>query len=642
MAGPDVDVVITEIGGTVGDIESLPFLEAARQVRHDVGRDNVLLPARLAGALHRALGRAEDQADPALGRRAALHRPAAGRDRVPLRPADPGVDEAQDLADVRRRRRGRGQRQRRAVDLRHPQGAALRGARRLRRTPAQPAVPRRRLDRVGRAAAPACTTRTRTSRSRWSASTSTCPTPTSRSRRRCAPAASPTRPRSTCVWVPSDECQTREGAARHLADVDAVCVPGGFGIRGIEGKVGALEYARTHGIPTLGLCLGLQCMVIEFARHVAGIEEADSTEFHPGCAEPVIATMAEQEQFVEGAGDLGGTMRLGLYPAELKDGLGGARRPTARPRSRSGTGTATRSTTPTATGSRRPGWCSPGTSPGQQPGRVRRAAARRAPLLRLDPGAPRAAVAADPAAPAVRGAGRGRDRPAARAAASRSTRPALRRRADEPTRPGRGRPERRLSRRRVRACADRPSLAGARRRADLAGRAPFSVRRDVDLRAGPRPRSGSAGWWSSTPAPWWSWRVDDDERVLVLRQYRHPAAQRFVELPAGPARRTRGRTRWRRRSGSSARRALLLAERVDATCSRRTPRRGCRSERIAYYLARGPDRGAGPGRLRACPRGGGHDARWVPVDDLLDGGAGGPARRRPDGQAVLAYALFRR
>ena len=67
-------------------------------------------------------------------------------------------------------------------------------------------------------------------------------------------------------WVPSDECATPEGAARRLGDVDAICVPGGFGIRGIEGKLGALTYARTHKIPTLGLCLGLQCMVIEFAR----------------------------------------------------------------------------------------------------------------------------------------------------------------------------------------------------------------------------------------------------------------------------------------------------------------------------------------------------------------------------------------
>ncbi len=120
-------------------------------------------------------------------------------------------------------------------------------------------------------------------------------------------------------WVPGT---VRRPARRRqaLSDVDAVCVPGGFGIRGIEGKVGALEYARTHLIPTLGLCLGLQCMVIEYARHVAEIKNADSTEFDTDCAEPVIATMAEQKEFVSGDGDLGGTMRLGLYPAELKDG----------------------------------------------------------------------------------------------------------------------------------------------------------------------------------------------------------------------------------------------------------------------------------------------------------------------------------
>jgi CTP synthase len=121
-------------------------------------------------------------------------------------------------------------------------------------------------------------------------------------------------------WIASDECATPEGAARRLAEVDAVCVPGGFGIRGLEGKLGALTYARTHGIPTLGLCLGLQCMVIEYARNVAGLEKAASTEFDPECPEPVIATMAEQHAYVEGAGDLGGTMRLGLYPAELKEG----------------------------------------------------------------------------------------------------------------------------------------------------------------------------------------------------------------------------------------------------------------------------------------------------------------------------------
>ena len=95
-------------------------------------------------------------------------------------------------------------------------------------------------------------------------------------------------------------------------------MPGGFGIRGIEGKLGALTYARTHGIPTLGLCLGLQCMVIEYARNVAGLEKAASTEFDPDCPEPVIATMEEQKRFVDGAGDLGGTMRLGSLPGRAR------------------------------------------------------------------------------------------------------------------------------------------------------------------------------------------------------------------------------------------------------------------------------------------------------------------------------------
>src|SRR5690606_710926 len=102
------------------------------------------------------------------------------------------------------------------------------------------------------------------------------------------------RARVNIEWIPSDECATPEGAQRKLAEMDAVLVPGGFGIRGIEGKIGALQYARTHGVPTLGLCLGLQSMVIEFARNVAGLDKAASTEFDPDAPEPVIATMAEQ------------------------------------------------------------------------------------------------------------------------------------------------------------------------------------------------------------------------------------------------------------------------------------------------------------------------------------------------------------
>jgi CTP synthase len=121
-------------------------------------------------------------------------------------------------------------------------------------------------------------------------------------------------------WVASDTCETPEGARRQLSGVDAICVPGGFGVRGIEGKLGALTWAREHEIPTLGLCLGLQCMVIEYARNVAGLAGASSSEFEPGTPHPVIATMAEQQHIVAGEGDLGGTMRLGDFPAVLADG----------------------------------------------------------------------------------------------------------------------------------------------------------------------------------------------------------------------------------------------------------------------------------------------------------------------------------
>jgi CTP synthase len=121
-------------------------------------------------------------------------------------------------------------------------------------------------------------------------------------------------------WVASDQCATDEGASRHLGGVDAMCVPGGFGVRGIEGKLGALKFAREHQIPTLGLCLGLQCMVIEYARNAAGLAGANSMEFDDATAHPVVATMSDQRDVVAGERDMGGTMRLGLYPAKLTDG----------------------------------------------------------------------------------------------------------------------------------------------------------------------------------------------------------------------------------------------------------------------------------------------------------------------------------
>jgi CTP synthase len=120
-------------------------------------------------------------------------------------------------------------------------------------------------------------------------------------------------------WVASDLCETPDGAAEQLGDVDGILVPGGFGVRGIEGKLGALTYARENMIPTLGICLGLQCMVIEYARTVVGLADASSSEFDPDTKFPVIATMQEQVDIISD-GDMGGTMRLGLYEAALTPG----------------------------------------------------------------------------------------------------------------------------------------------------------------------------------------------------------------------------------------------------------------------------------------------------------------------------------
>ncbi len=164
-------------------------------------------------------------------------------------------------------------------------------------------------------------------------------------------------------WVASDECATPAGAAKHLGDVDAVCVPGGFGIRGIEGKLGALTYTRTHGIPTLGLCLGLQCMVIEYTREVLGLGEGRLHRVRPG-------------HHRAGHRDDGraGRHRRRCRATSVARCAWGSTRPSSRrapssvrrtapPRSRSATGTATRSTTPTARTSRRPVWSSPGPRP---------------------------------------------------------------------------------------------------------------------------------------------------------------------------------------------------------------------------------------------------------------------------------------
>ena len=117
-------------------------------------------------------------------------------------------------------------------------------------------------------------------------------------------------------WINSEECADEKQCAELLKDVQGVVVPGGFGVRGIEGKLNVIKYVREHNVPFLGICLGMQCAVIEYARHMAGLKGANSTEFDENCTYPVIDLMAEQKN-IKG---YGGSMRLGAYDCHLKKG----------------------------------------------------------------------------------------------------------------------------------------------------------------------------------------------------------------------------------------------------------------------------------------------------------------------------------
>ena len=319
MGGPDIDVVIHEIGGTVGDIESLPFLEAARQVRHEIGRENVFF---LHVSLVPYIGPSgELKTKPTQHSVAALRQVGIQPDAVVCR-ADRAipdsvkrkislmcdVDESAVVA---------------AIDapsiydipkVLHAEGLDATVVRRLdlRFRDVDWTRWNDLLDRVHHPKEEVTVALVGKYIDLPDAYLSV-----SEALRAGGFAH---HAKVNVRWVASDSCQTPEGAARVLHDVDGVVIPGGFGIRGVEGKVGAIRYARENLIPILGLCLGLQCMVIEVARHLAGLEGADSSEFAPASPHKVIATMAEQVAIVEGNGDLGGSMRLGSYPAELLPG----------------------------------------------------------------------------------------------------------------------------------------------------------------------------------------------------------------------------------------------------------------------------------------------------------------------------------
>ena len=318
-ASPNIDVIITEIGGTVGDIESLPFLEAARQVRQDVGRDHVFFlhvslvpyigpsgelktkPTQHSVVALRSIGIQPD----AIVCRSDREIPASVKKKISLMcdvdaEAVVAASDAPSIYDIPK--------------VLHKEGLDAFVVRRL-------GMPFRDvdwsdwdqlLDRVHKPSAEinvalvgkyvdlpdAYLSVTEALRAGGFANTA----------------------KVNIKWVPSDDCESEAGAKAALSGIDAICVPGGFGVRGIEGKVGALKFARENKIPTLGLCLGLQCMVIEGARNLAGIKDANSAEFAPDSKNPVIATMAAQEAVLRGEQDMGGTMRLGLYAAALKEG----------------------------------------------------------------------------------------------------------------------------------------------------------------------------------------------------------------------------------------------------------------------------------------------------------------------------------
>jgi CTP synthase len=316
MGGKDVDVVITEIGGTVGDIESQPFLEAARQIRQDVGRDNVFYlhvslvpymgpagelktkPTQHSVSALRSIGITPD----AIVLRSDREIPESVKRKISLMcDVDyEGVVAAVDAPSI--------------YDIPkviHSEGLDTYVVKRLGLKCGE-VVWGEWDDLLDRVHNP----KTQVSVA-LVGKYITLPDAYLSVTEALRAGGFANYAKVNIKWVPSDECATAEGAKNQLSDVDAICVPGGFGVRGIEGKLGALKFARENKIPTLGLCLGLQMMVIEIARNKGGIADANSTEFDEKTKNPVISTMASQKDIVAGKADMGASMRLGLYEAIL-------------------------------------------------------------------------------------------------------------------------------------------------------------------------------------------------------------------------------------------------------------------------------------------------------------------------------------
>ena len=504
MGEPGVDVVITEVGGTVGDIESLPFLEAIRQIRHEVGRSNTFVlhvsllpyigpsgelktkPTQHSVAALRSIGLQPD----AIVLRADRPVPEAIKRKVSLMcdvddEAVVAAVDAPSIYDIPKVLHTEGLDayvvRRLGLPFRDVDWTAWGGLLRTVHQPAHEVT----VGLVGKyiELPDAYLSVTEALRAGGFANDA----------------------RVNIRWVASDDCATPAGAQRALGEVDAVCVPGGFGVRGIEGKLGALTWARESGTPTLGLCLGLQCMVIEAARNLAGLPKANSLEFDEDTPDPVVSTMADQVDVVSGERDMGGTMRLGLYPADLLEGSAVARaygttHVDERHRHRYEVNNDYREPLAEA------GLVVLRDLARRAPRGVRGAPRRHAPVLRGDAGAPGVPVAADPRAPAVRGPDRGRPGPAGLPMSAAGQDLVL---ADEahvfPI------------------LAERRGFVGAKwsvwsETVDIAG---DIVVRDVLRHPGAVAVAA----------------VDDADRILLIRQYRHPVGALPVGDPGRPARR---------------------------------------------------------------------------------------------------------
>jgi len=315
----DVDVVIVEVGGTVGDIESLPFLEAIRQFKKDVGKDNViyvhltLVPFMQAAqelktkaTQHsvkelRAIGiqpdillcRTDRYLPPGIKSKIALFCDVEEEAVITAKDVEtvyevPLVFHRQGLDDIIVKLLGL---EPRSTDL------------------------TRWEDVVKRVTSPRHETRIAVVGKYIELKDSYKSLIEALIHGGIANDS-----RVDVSWVDAEHIE-RDGPAAHFADVHGILVPGGFGDRGIEGKIMAVRYARERGVPFFGICLGMQCAVIEFARNVCGLGGANSTEFDPVTPHPVIDLLPEQR----GVADKGGTMRLGLYPVVLAEGSSAAR-----------------------------------------------------------------------------------------------------------------------------------------------------------------------------------------------------------------------------------------------------------------------------------------------------------------------------